>query len=78
MKSVEVAKTDLERLAADAQQERVVLTRNGKPVALVIGLDEDQRALGSSGEFWNLIAERRRQPTISRAELERRLEGAGS
>jgi antitoxin (DNA-binding transcriptional repressor) of toxin-antitoxin stability system len=58
---------------AEAQQERVVLTREGKPVAVVTGLDEEQRRLGSSDELWKLIAERRRQPAISRAELERRL-----
>jgi hypothetical protein len=30
--------------------------------------------LGSGEEFWRLIRERRRQQTISRAELERRLD----
>jgi len=75
VKSVEVARTDFESVVTDAQKERVVLTRDGKPVALVIGLDEEQRALGSSSEFWNLIAERRQQPTLSRAELERLIDG---
>jgi hypothetical protein len=32
-----------------------------------------QRRLGASARFRDLIAERRRQPTISRAELDRRL-----
>ncbi len=40
----------------------------------MIGLDEEQQELGSSEEFWRLIRERRRQQTISRAELERRLD----
>ena len=47
-------------------------------MALLIGLDEEQEQLGQSERFWNLIAERRRQPTISRAELEKRLDEAHS
>ena len=74
MKSIDVGHAGLETLLADAQKERVVLTRDGKPVALMIGLDEEQQELGSSEEFWKLIGERRRQQTISRAELERRLD----
>ena len=35
--------------------------------------DEEQQQLGSSQKFWDLVAERRRQPTVSRAELEQRL-----
>jgi hypothetical protein len=41
------------------------------------GLDADQLELASSDRFWKLIAERRQQPTLSRAELERRLESSG-
>jgi antitoxin (DNA-binding transcriptional repressor) of toxin-antitoxin stability system len=56
----------------------VVVTRKGKPVALVLGvegMDEEQIQLGSSGKFWKLIEERRRQKTISRKELEKTLDG---
>lgn len=74
MKSVELRQARLETCVAEAQDERVVLTRNGKPVALLIGLDEEQQELGSSSKFWSLITERRRQPTVSRAELEQRLD----
>jgi antitoxin (DNA-binding transcriptional repressor) of toxin-antitoxin stability system len=52
------------------------LTRKGKPVALVVGvegMDEEQLQLGSSGKFWTLIEKRRRQKTIGRAELEKKL-----
>ena len=59
----------------EAQTEQLVLLRAGKPVALLIGLDEEQAALGRSARFWELIAERRGQPTVSRAELEQLLEG---
>jgi antitoxin (DNA-binding transcriptional repressor) of toxin-antitoxin stability system len=60
----------------DAQHERVLVTRNGRPVALIVGvegMDEEQVQLASSNEFWTLISERRAQKTISRAELEKRI-----
>ncbi|MFZ2361725.1 MAG: type II toxin-antitoxin system prevent-host-death family antitoxin [Anaerolineae bacterium] len=67
----------LESAVSEAQQDRVIVTQNGKPVAIVIGvadMDEEQLQLSTSDQFWRLISERRKQPTISRAELERRLE----
>ena len=76
MKTIGVEQTTLDVCVRDAQREQVVVTRNGVPVALVVGvegLDEEQVNLGSSDAFWNLIAERRRQRTLSRAELEQRL-----
>jgi hypothetical protein len=36
-------------------------------------MDEEQLQLGTGEEFWQLIATRRSQRTISRAELELRL-----
>jgi antitoxin (DNA-binding transcriptional repressor) of toxin-antitoxin stability system len=78
VKTVELGEAHLESCVADAQDEQVVLTRGGKAVALLIGLDEEQERLGKSERFWDLIAERRRQPTISREELEKRLDGAHS
>jgi hypothetical protein len=67
----------LDRCVDEAQQERLILTRNGHPIALLVGvegMDQEQIELGSSPEFWQLIEERRKQKTISREELERRLE----
>jgi antitoxin (DNA-binding transcriptional repressor) of toxin-antitoxin stability system len=67
----------LDRCVAEAQQEQVILTRDGHPVALVVGvdgMDEEQIRLSSSPEFWMLMEERRQQRTISREELERRLD----
>jgi antitoxin (DNA-binding transcriptional repressor) of toxin-antitoxin stability system len=72
VKTIDVGQADLETFLAAAQEEQVVLTREGKPVALLIGLDKEQQDLGASEEFWKLITERRRQGTISRAALERR------
>jgi antitoxin (DNA-binding transcriptional repressor) of toxin-antitoxin stability system len=76
VKTIELGESSLETCVDDAQDDQVVLTRGGKAVALLIALDEEQEQLGSSERFWSLIAERRRQPTISRSELEKRLDGA--
>jgi antitoxin (DNA-binding transcriptional repressor) of toxin-antitoxin stability system len=73
MKTVALDKTDLNACVADAQSQRVVITRDGSPVALVVGvagLDREQIELGSSATFWKLIQARRKEKTLSRAELE--------
>ena len=52
------------------------ITRKGKPVALVLGiegLDREQIELGASDKFWKLILKRRKQKTLSREALERRI-----
>ena len=77
MKTVPVEDATLDRCVAEAQQEKVILTRNGHPIALIVsvdGMDEEQIRLSRSPEFWKLIEESRRQKTISREELERRLD----
>jgi len=76
MKTIGLEHATLELCIKDARRERVVLTRKGKPVALVVGvegMDEEQLQLGSSDKFWTLIKKRRRQRTIGRAELEKKL-----
>jgi len=76
MKTIGLEHATLELCIKDARRERVVLTRKGKPVALVVGvegMDEEQLQLGSSDKFWKLIEKRRRQRTIGRAELEKKL-----
>ncbi len=78
MKTVAMEDATLDRCVTEAQQERVILTRGGHPIALVVsvdGMDEEQIRLSSDPEFWKLMEERRRQKTISREELERRLSG---
>jgi len=74
VKTVVLEQATLDSCVREAQGDRVVVTRDGVPVALVIGvegLDEEQVQLGSSDDFWRLIVERRRQKTLSRADLER-------
>jgi hypothetical protein len=76
VKIVPVDGADLEECLKDAQRERVLLTRQGKPLALLVGvqgLDLEQIELGHSDGFWQLIRKRRGQKTLSRAELEERL-----
>lgn len=73
MKTVGVEETTIDTCVDDAQRERIVVTRKGKPVALIVGIkgmDQEQIALGTSDEFWRLLAERRSQKTLSRAELD--------
>ena len=79
MMKIDLKRADLDTCVTDAQHERVVITRNGKPVALIVGvegMDEEQLQLGSSDRFWELIGERRQQKTISRAELEQQIKDA--
>lgn len=76
MKTVALEKSDLITCVEKAQGGRVVVMRDRKPVALIVGvegLDREQLELGSSDRFWRLIEERRKQKTIARDELEKRL-----
>jgi prevent-host-death family protein len=76
MKVVSLGEANLEECVREAQRERVVLTRQGKPMAVLIsvkGLDLEQIQLGHEDEFWTIIRQRRAQKTMSREELEKRL-----
>ncbi len=59
-----------------AQEERVVITRRGRPAAILVGVegkDWEDVVLQTSPVFWKLIEERRKQGTISFKELRARL-----
>ncbi len=76
MKVISFERAKLDSCISDSQHERVVITREGKPVALIVGvegLDEEQLQLGTSDRFWKLISERRSQGTLNRTELEQRV-----
>jgi hypothetical protein len=78
MKAVDIQETNLDACVVAAQSDRVVVMRGGTPVALVVGiegLDEEQAELGASGEFWTLISTRRKEPTVDRSTLEKKLGG---
>ena len=59
-----------------AQNDQVVITRNGQPIAVVVGVegaDWETVAVETSRSFWQEIARRRDQETISLAEVRERL-----
>jgi prevent-host-death family protein len=78
MKSISVAdaQSNIEALLQSAQKERIVITRAGKPSAVVVGIecyDAEDLQLATSPDFWKLIQQRRRGPEISLSELKSRL-----
>jgi prevent-host-death family protein len=59
-----------------SQRDQVVITRRGKPTAVMIGVegkDWEDLVLQGSPNFWKLIEERRKEPTMSIRELRTRL-----
>ncbi len=59
-----------------AQGDRVIVTRRGKPAAVLLGVegkDWETVVFETSPRFWELIEERRAEPTLSAEELERKL-----
>jgi antitoxin (DNA-binding transcriptional repressor) of toxin-antitoxin stability system len=81
MKTIGLKQATLDACIKNAQQERVVITRNGKPIALIVGvegMDKEQLQLGSSDKFWKLVEKRRKDKIVSRAELEQRLKKNGN
>src|SRR3989442_10126289 len=65
--AVEELSNGIESLLKEAQKERVLLTRQGKPCAVLFGLenlDEEDWQLARSADFWQMIQERRKGPLI--------------
>jgi prevent-host-death family protein len=59
-----------------SQQDQVVITRRGKPAAVMVGVEGkewEDVVLQTSSTFWKLIKERRKEPTMSMKELRARL-----
>jgi antitoxin (DNA-binding transcriptional repressor) of toxin-antitoxin stability system len=76
MKIVGIEDAKLETCIKDAQRQRVVITRKGKPVAMIVsvnGMDLEQLELSSSDKFWRLVRKWRKQKTYTREQLEKRL-----
>jgi antitoxin (DNA-binding transcriptional repressor) of toxin-antitoxin stability system len=75
--TVEQLASETPALLSLAQSERVIVTRDGKPLALLLGLeykDEEDYALEKDTEFWQMIQERRKgTKTVSLAEVKKRL-----
>ena len=59
-----------------AQSDRVIVTRHGKPAAMLIGvegLDWEAVVMETSSGFWDMIQKRRRQSTVSMKTMRARL-----
>jgi len=81
MKTVDISHATLDVCVDSAQTERLVVTRDGNPIAVIVGvqgLDTDQIQLGTDDTFWKLIRQRRQEKTISRDVLERSLNDSDS
>ena len=63
-------------LLDQAQQERILVTRDGKPFAFVVGVadkDQEDLRLEASPDFWRMIEERRRSPCVRLSDVETEL-----
>ncbi len=71
------AKNELSAYVEEAQHDRVLVTRHGRPAALIIGVDGksiEDLMTRSDPEFWKMIQSRRKTAkTISAAEMRKRL-----
>jgi len=71
------AKNSLSAYIDDAQHDRVLVTRHGRPAALIIGVEGEQfedLLTRSDSRFWEMIESRRKaSKTFSAAEMRRRL-----
>ena len=75
--SVRDLQKNIKDVVDSAQRDRIVVTRRGAPAAVLLGVqgkDWETVILETSPAFWELIEARRKQPTISVDELERRMD----
>ena len=59
-----------------AQGDRIIITRRGKPAAVLVGVegeDWETVVLETNQQFWRLLEKRRKQPTITFAQMEKKL-----
>ena len=66
----------LRDLLGAAQNEGVLVTQEGKPMAVLVGLgtmDEEDIGYAMSPKFWKMIEEARRSPTVPWDEAKKRL-----
>ncbi|MBC7815514.1 MAG: hypothetical protein IAG10_01285 [Planctomycetaceae bacterium] len=75
MKTLEVDEPAFGAVVDEAILDKVVLTRGGQPVAVLVGVsgvDQEQLEYSLDENFWKWIAERRKRPRVSLAELDAR------
>lgn len=74
--SVEEFAQDAKTLLETIKRERVVVMKNGKPLAILTAVknkDEEDLALEEDPAFWQMIRERRKEKTIPFSEVKKRL-----
>lgn len=70
------AKDRLSTYVEAAQHDRVVITRHGKPAVIMIGVDGDEIEdvlTMMDADFWRMIEERRKGPTIPIGDVRKQL-----
>jgi len=71
------AKNELSAYVDEAQNDRVLITRHGRPAAIIVGVEGEEfedLMTRSDPEFWEMIEARRRSSrTISADEMRKRL-----
>lgn len=81
MKTVDAGQfaANVDQYLRDSLLEVIVVTQEGKPCAVVHGLDYDdeQLQLVNSPEFWSMINQRRKSPTIPWKVAKERLKSLG-
>ena len=69
------AKTNLSAFVEESQSERILITRRGRPAALVIGVegqDLEQLLLAGDVAFWKMLQDRRqRDATLTSDDVRR-------
>jgi prevent-host-death family protein len=74
--SVRDLQKEIRKSVDEAQKDRVVVTRNGKPAVLLIGIegqDWESVVIQANAPFWKLIGKRRKEKTIPLQEMRKRL-----
>ena len=75
--TLEQLSEQLQDYVRSAQKEQILITDNGKPIALLLGLentDLEQFNLQLSAQFWEMISDRRKRPTVPLSVVEEQLE----
>jgi len=70
------AKQQLSGCVVRAQRERVLITKQGRPAALMIGVeghDLEDVLLMQNPRFWKMIEARRTEPTLGLPEVRKQL-----
>jgi prevent-host-death family protein len=60
-----------------AQEDRIVITHRGKPAAVLVGVegaDWETVVVETNASFWRLIEKRRKQHTVSLADMRKKLQ----